>query len=178
MALILSGLIVLLPIGSNGDDPGSANESPLRVTPGAELARWETEVAENPGDANRIVVLAEVLANSGRVTESIPYFERAIELRPDDAQLRVAFGSALQRNGSYYDAELQLLRAVELDPDNISAAYYLAILYEGLPSPRMDEARRWYERTIEIDPDSVIAQQSAQRIEELSAEIATPTTGT
>lgn len=176
-ALILSGLIVLLPIGSDGGEPQSKNRPPQEVTPGAEVARWQTAVAENPDDVNQIVVLAEVLANSGRINEAIPWFERAIELRPEDAQLRVAFGSALQRNGSYFDAELQLLQAIELDPENIAAAYYLANLYEGMPNPRVDEARRWYERTIEIDSDSVIAEQAQERLDELDGVSATPSPG-
>ena len=154
----MSGLIVLLPIGTSGDTTGDENRPPIEVTPGAEVARWQTAVAENPDDANRIVVLAEVLANSGRINESIVWFERAIELRPDDAQLRVAFGRALQRNGSTFDAELQLTRAFELDPENVSAAFYLASLYDGMGEARRAEAVDWYERTIEIDPESVIAE--------------------
>jgi cytochrome c-type biogenesis protein CcmH/NrfG len=177
-ALILSGLIVLLPIGTDDDDRLARNRPVIEVTPGAEVARWETAVAENPEDANRIVVLAEVLANSGRINESIPWFERAIELRPDDAKLRVAFGRALQRGGSDFDAELQFKRAIELDPQNVSAAYYLAILYENLPQPRMNDARVWYERAIEIDPDSIIADQARSRLDELNGVDATPTPGT
>lgn len=177
-ALILSGLIVLLPVGFGEDSSDEVVRPPQEVTPGAELSRWQTAVAENPEDANRVVVLAEVLANSGRIHEAIPWFERAIELRPDDAQLRVAFGSALQRAGANFDAELQLRRAVELDPENIAAAYYLAILYEGMPTPRVDEARRWYERAIEIDPDSVIAAQARNRLDELDTDESTRAPGT
>lgn len=177
-ALILSGLIVLLPIGGSENRSSDENRPPIEVTPGAEVSRWQTAVAENPDDANRIVVLAEVLANSGRINESIPWFERAIELRPDDAQLRVAFGRALQRHGAAFDAELQLVRAIELDPDNVSAAFYLATLFDGMGEDRRSDALEWYTRTIEIDGDSVIADQARLRLDELTGVSATPTPST
>lgn len=164
-ALVLSGLIILLPFGNSNRSPNDG--ATIRVTPGAEISRLETAVASNPDDVNSMIVLAEVLANSGRLNESYPWFEEAVARKPDDSALRTAFGRALQRGGSWFDAELQFMRAVELDPENDSAAYYLGLLYEGMPEPRVDEALRWYQRAVDIDPGSIIAEQSLARIAEL-----------
>jgi cytochrome c-type biogenesis protein CcmH/NrfG len=174
-ALVLSGLITLLPLGGDEDAEPFSNQASIQVTPGQEVSRLETAIAEQPNDVRNIVVLAEVLANSGRLNESFPWFERAIAINPSDAQVRIAFGRALHRAGSWFDAELQYLRAAELEPDNVAAAFYLASLYEEMPQPRIDKAMTWYERAIEIDPDSVIAEQSRQRLEELN-DLATPAT--
>jgi cytochrome c-type biogenesis protein CcmH/NrfG len=161
--LLASSVLILIPFGSFGDDD-NGDDDVLRVTPGAEVSRLETVIAENPADVDSMVVLAEVLANSGRISESIPWFERAIEARPDDATLRLAFGRALQRAGSDFDAELQLKRAVDLDPNDPANAFYLALFYESQEPAMVDEAREWYQRAIDADPESVIAGQARDRM--------------
>lgn len=161
--LLASSLLILIPFGMGGGD-NDVDDDVLRVTPGAEVSRLETAIAANPDDVDSMVVLAEVLANSGRTTESIPWFERAIEQQPDDATLRLAFGRALQRAGTDFDAELQLKRAVELGPDDPSNAFYLALFYETREPPKLDEAREWYQRAIDADPESVIAGQARDRM--------------
>jgi cytochrome c-type biogenesis protein CcmH len=169
--LLLSSLVILIPLGSGGDDD---DDAVILVTPGAEVARLETAIAENPDDIDSIVVLAEVLANSGRIAESIPWFERALERRPEDATLRLAFGRALQRAGNDFDAELQLTRAVELDPNNPAPAFYLGLFHESRQPPDLGQAREWYQRAADTNPDSVIAGQARDRLAALSP-TATPT---
>jgi cytochrome c-type biogenesis protein CcmH/NrfG len=169
IVLMIGGGAAGIVIGtgsSSDDDSGNIDgEQPsVRVTPGEEVARLETVVAKNPNDVDSIRVLAEVLANSGRITDSVPWFENAIALRPDDADLRLAFGRALQRSGSWYDAELQLKRAAELDPTSANAAFYLGQLYENMPEPRVNDARTWYQRAVDLEPDSVVAQQARDRL--------------
>jgi cytochrome c-type biogenesis protein CcmH/NrfG len=161
--LLASSVLILIPFGWDGDDD-VVDDDVLRVTPGAEVSRLETVIAENPDDVDSMVVLAEVLANSGRIAESIPWFERAAQHRPDDATLRLAFGRALQRAGNDFDAELQLTRAVELDPANPAGPFYLALFYETREPPKLDEAREWYQRAIDAEPESVIAGQARDRL--------------
>jgi cytochrome c-type biogenesis protein CcmH/NrfG len=172
--LLAGSVLFLIPIGG-GDDSG--DDDVLRVTPGAEVSRLETVIANNPEDIDSMIVLAEVLANSGRINESIPWFERAIEARPEDPTLRIAFGRALQRADNTFDAEIQLKRAVELDPASASAAFYLALFYETREPPMADEAREWYQRAIDAEPGSVIAGQAEERLAALdpaASPVATP----
>jgi tetratricopeptide (TPR) repeat protein len=169
ITLMVAGGAAGILIGSgnstaNVDGSVDGEEPSVRVTPGAEVARLETVVAEHPDDVDSMRVLAEVLANSGRVTESVPWFERAIGLRPEDADLRLAFGRALQRAGNWYDAELQVKKATDLDPQSAGAAFYLGQIYENRPNPALDEASTWYKRAAELDPGSVIAQQAHDRL--------------
>jgi len=159
--LLASSVLILIPFGDDNDD---SDDDVLRVTPGAEVSRLETAIAANPDDIDTIVVLAEVLANSGRINESIPWFEQAIAARPDDSTLRIAFGRALQRANNWFDAELQFKRAVELEPDSAAPAFYLALFYESSEPPRHDDAREWYQRAVDAEPDSVIAGQARDRL--------------
>lgn len=162
--LVVGSLAVIIPIDDRSSNQADLNDAAVQVTPGAEVARLETAVATNPNDVDSMIVLAEVLANSGRVSSAISWFERAIEERPADATLRVAFAAALLRSGNYYDAEVQYRRAAELDATDPEPAYYLGRLYEQMPEPQADAAREWYERAIEIAPDSLIAEQARERL--------------
>lgn len=176
IGLLMIGSVAAVFSSSGDSDNIELREEPaVRITPGEEVSRLETVIAEHPEDADSIVVLAEVLSNSGRVSVSVPWYERAVELRPDDATLRIAFGRALQRNRGYFDAEVQFKQALEVDPDHQAAAFYLANLYEKMPTPRIAEAREWYKRTIEADPDSVIAGQARDRLAELAEPDVAPT---
>lgn len=173
---LVLGTLGVIVSGRGGSSPNSSNsaDGPARITPGSEVNKLETQVALNPDDAQSISILAEVLANSGRVAEAIPWYEKAVAQQPEDEQLRLAFGRALARNGSAFDAELQLQKAVDLAPTDPLAAYYLAQLYDQMSPSRLADARAWYQKAIDINPDSVVATQARQRLSELDA---TPTTG-
>lgn len=174
VALMIGGTLAsILPIGGSSDD--SSTESPaIQVTPGAEVAKLETQVAANPSDADTIVVLSEVLANSGRLSESYQWYERAVSLRPEDADLRLAFGRALLRGEQWFDAELQLTRANELDPANAATAFALGQLADQRPGGDQSVARDWYQQSIDRDPASLMAQQARTRLAELGVDPATP----
>jgi cytochrome c-type biogenesis protein CcmH/NrfG len=172
--LVIGSIAAVFSTAGSVDDP---NEPAVMITPGEEVSRLETQVAEDPTNADAMVILAEVLANSGRGAASIPWFERAISLRADDPQLRIAFGRALQRNGDFFDAEVQFRRALELDGNRQAAAFHLGSLYEQRDNADLDQAREWYQQAIDFDPDTVIAGQARERLATLNGSaspVATP----
>ena len=172
--MLLGTFVTLLPPSGPGNDGLERQDASVQVTPGAEVARLETQVSRNPDDIDAMVVLAEVLANSGRSTEAVPWFERAIASRPDDAQLRLAFARTLMRMGSWYDAELQLLAAYDSASDDASVAYYLGELYETRTQPDLVSAVNWYGKAVELDPGSVVANQAQDRLTTLGPATGSP----
>lgn len=126
-----------------------------------------TAVAQNPDDAEGMLLLANLLGNSGRLNEAIPWYERVLEIRPDDVAARLDFARALADSGFAADAELQFKRAIELDASSQDAHFYLAELYRAQEPPRIDEAVAAYQRAIEIDPSTFIAQQADQTLRQL-----------
>lgn len=166
---LLAGTLVVIPFdelfGLNDDDP-----SQNIVDPNDDLIEEQMVVVEeNPEDVGAVLLLANILGNSGRLNEAIPYYEQAIELAPDDPSVRLDFARALADGGLGPDAELQFQRVLETKPDSQEAVYYLAELYMGWDPPREDEARTLYEESIELDPDSFIAEQAATRLSSMPA---------
>lgn len=169
VALLILGLFV----ASTGEIFGTSDDADPTPDADAEIQRLQTAVAVNPDDLASTAVLATILSNQGRASEAIPLYERLIEADPNDGRTRLAFGIALFRSGNPFDAEIQLLKAHELTPDRPDAAYYLGQLYEGRENPDFDAAREWYQRAIDIAPDSLTAEQAGQRLAELDGS-ATP----
>lgn len=176
-AIAMVGVLVLgLVVASSGELFGMSDEADPTPDAEAEIERLQTAVATNPDDLASTAVLATILSNQGRASEAIPLFERLIEADPNDGRTRLAFGIALFRSGNPFDAEIQLKRANELTPERPDAAYYLGQLFEERADPDLDAAREWYQRAVDIDPESLTADQARQRLAELDGGVsASPT---
>jgi cytochrome c-type biogenesis protein CcmH/NrfG len=143
------------PISVNEDEPDAYEES-LR-----------TQVAENPNDAAALAQLANYLAQAGRLSEAIGFYEKALELDPEDWDVRLDFARSLAEGGKRTDAEFQFKKIVVGQPGNAQAHYYFAELYRNWLPPRNAEAAAEYQRTIEVGPETYVAELAAQALKEL-----------
>jgi tetratricopeptide (TPR) repeat protein len=166
---------VALVIGTALESRSGGNNGVVDDRPGEELARLQTAVANDPEDVDSMAVIANILANSGRVDESIAWYERAVSGNPDDGDLRLAFGLALFQLGNDFDAELQLQRAHDMLPGTASPSFYLGQLYERRAVPDLEAATRYYRQAVEIAPDSIVGQQAQARLDDLESPSSTPT---
>jgi len=132
------------------------------------IAEQETVVAQNPDDVNELVFLANLLGNTGRVTEAVPYYEKAVQLAPEDYGIRLDFARTLKDAGLNADAETQFLAVLKADPENQTAHYYLAELYQTWEPPRTEEAIAHYRRAVEIDMTTFIAQLAQDKLDALA----------
>lgn len=165
---LIGGALVALPFDSLFDDEDPGNAENLN-NPNEELiAEQKKVVEENPEDVDAILLLANILGNSGRLDEAIPYYEQAADLAPEDSSIRLDFARTLADGGLQQDAELQFQKALELDPENQEAMYYLAELYFAWTPPRTEEAMALLEQSIAINPDSFIAEQAQRQLDSIS----------
>ncbi|MBA2760131.1 MAG: tetratricopeptide repeat protein [Chloroflexia bacterium] len=172
---MVAGSLAVLPLDSifGGGDPENARNL---ANPNEELIQdLMADVENDPDNVDAILLLANVMGNSGRLPEAIPYYEQALDAAPDDASVRLDFARALADGGLQQDAELQFERALEMQPENQEAMYYLADLYLAWNPARTDDAVSLLEQSIGIDPDAFIAEQAQQQLDSLSA---TPPSGT
>ena len=171
---LLAGTLVLIPFDElfGLNDAENAENIP---NPNEDVIEDQMAVVEeNPDDIDAVLLLANILGNSGRLDEAIPYYEQAIDLAPEDASIRLDFARSLADGDLKQDAELQFQRVLEMNPDSQEALYYLAELYMSWEPPRTEDARSLYEQSIGIDPDSFIAQQAQDRLSSIGA---TPSAG-
>lgn len=172
--IVLSGLVVcsMLAVALVTIDFSSLwgeGDDDVIVDPNADLiADQQTVVAQNPEDVDQVLLLANLLANTGRMPEAMDWYERAIDLAPDDNSIRLDFARSLQTNNMPTDAEAQFLRVLEADPNSISGHYYLAKLYMDWKPQRREEARQHYDRVLEINPESFLAEQARVELQSMN----------
>lgn len=165
-ALLLGLLVAVIPTGDEPESTGQMGQT-VAITPGAEEARMRQRLANDPNDVDAMLVLADLMANTGNGPEAIRLYERAIEQRPDDARLRIALGDLLRRYNHQYDAEIQLKKARELAPNDPEPTYLLGVLYAQARPPQKEQAREMFQAVIDSAPDSIYAQRSREQIEQL-----------
>ncbi len=168
-AILLSLLIVVLPSSFGGGGGPSNSNHTVQVTPGAEEAQMRARLAKDPKDVNAMIILADLLANTGQGTEAIQWYDKAVQLKPDDVSLRVAFGTVLMQYQFYLDAELQLKKANELNPNDPQPLYLLGQLYENETPSKPVQALAMYRQAASVQPDSVYANLANGRITALEA---------
>jgi cytochrome c-type biogenesis protein CcmH/NrfG len=153
--------------GSNDDSNVDANDTTDEY--GASL---RDDATKHPDDPETLAALANYLAMTGQLTEAIGLYEKALALKPDDWDLRLDFARSLSDGGKRNDAELQFKKVIGAQPTNAQAHYFLAELYRNWVPARNDDAAAEYRRTIEVGPDTYVAEESAQALQELG--FATP----
>ncbi len=175
VGFLVLGTVAVLGVSLFGSDDTS--DDGVSDTVQEETSRLETAVASNPEDGDAAAILANIYVSQGNIAGAIPLFERATAARPDDGNLRLSFGIALLRNQSILDARVQLEKALVLLPESAAPSYYLGQLEQSKENPDDEAARAWYEQAIEIAPESRLAEQARERINELDGIVATPTPG-
>lgn len=169
--LLFALIIAVLPSGGGGNDgTGSANSNTtVQVTPGAKEAEMRARLDKNPNDVDAMIILADLLANSGRGTESIQWYDKAVQARPNDASLHIAFGTVLMQYTYNLDAKLQFQKAHDLIPKDPQPLYMLGQLFEHQDKPDLAQARDMYTQAEAADPGSVYAGLAKSRLAELDA---------
>ncbi len=153
----------------SGGDDGGGNSVEIDAAVGDS---FRSTAEANPSDPVAAAAYANYLANTGELASAIPWYEKAISLAPNDANLRIDFARSLTSGDMNGDAELQFQQAIQLAPENAEAHYYLAEVYYGMNPKRLVAAIDEYERTVQLAPDSFIAQRAQERLVELG--VATP----
>lgn len=168
--LIFTALEAVLPdlAGGGSSDDDLIFNPPIEMTPGGQEAEMRERLEKDPNDVNAMLVLADLLANTGRGGEAIPWYEQAIQHRPDDYNLRIAFGRTLMQARFPLDAQLQFERARELAPTNPEPVFLLGQLFMESDPPREDQAREMYEEVLRLAPDSTYAERAQDQLDKLN----------
>jgi cytochrome c-type biogenesis protein CcmH/NrfG len=167
LGLGVIGPVIIDAFDSATDGGGNATE----VGESVEIAFRSTAEA-NPDDPQAALALANYLANTGKLSDAIPWYENAIQISPDDAAIRLDFARSLASGEMNGDAELQFQKAIELDPQDPQAHFYLGELYYAMEPQRTVDAIDEYETTIQLGPESFVAQRANERLAALG--VATP----
>lgn len=82
-----------------------------------------------------------------------------------EAKTQVAFGITVAQRGLWREATYRFERAIEIDPSYPAAYNNLAIAYEQ--SGRVEDARKAYEKALELDSKNALIRQNYDLFREI-----------
>jgi tetratricopeptide (TPR) repeat protein len=112
------------------------------------LKTYERTAAQNSGlasDPGAFTDFGALLSSNGRVTEALPYLEKAVGMAGTDTRARRELAKAYLSLNRPADARTQLEAAVELAPQEAPGHYLLAQVYrkQGLADKAREEEEKY-----------------------------------
>ena len=101
--------------------------------------------------------LGSLLQKQGKTGEALEHYQKALEINPDLDELYSPTATLLAARGDLLGAVRLFAESVQRRPDSPLAAYNLAVTLERLG--RIDDARTYYARALELDPNLAAARQ-------------------
>ena len=87
----------------------------------------------------------------GRMSDAVPYFEKALQLSPDHLIALENLGNAYRQLKQWEDARKILEHAVEVGPQDSEASYSLAMVYAQFNDT--ERAHEYLQRALKLRPD-------------------------
>jgi Flp pilus assembly protein TadD len=109
-------------------------------------------------DFYRIVDRASTLSESGKLSEALAEWKKAVELDPEDGRARYNLALAYDRSGQLAEATQEYTRSLDISPNNDSACTNLGVIM--VSQGRLDEAVEWFRKALEIDPRNAKAESN------------------
>ncbi len=109
------------PAGTNPPPMGGPNAQSLPeghppIDSGAVIKQMQEMAAQNPKDAEIRLKLANFLYDQRQYTQSIEWYERALELEPNNVNARTDLGTAFFYTGRPQDALQEYRKSLKIDP--------------------------------------------------------------
>lgn len=121
-----------------------------------EITLYQSTLAKNPSSWVAQLNLGTVLCNAGRVEESLPHLQRALELKPDYPETLNSLGDVLNQLGRSREARPLLERAVQIRPRFAVAHNTLGATLMALGQPA--EGITQFQRALDLEPNLFVAR--------------------
>jgi tetratricopeptide (TPR) repeat protein len=119
----------------------------------SDVALWQRAVAAARPSYYAETELAIELVADGSYAESLPHFERAVQINPRWSRAQANYGFALYLEGDANAATQRFERALEIEPNpNAASEWHLYYARSLAAVGRPEEAIAHYQRQIELDP--------------------------
>lgn len=135
----------------------------------AALQELQERIEADPTDAEAWRILGGYFLTARDYPRAAEAFAAVLEFHEDDAETRANLGMALLYQGLVRVARAQLIEALVLDDSLAEAHLNLGITYSHASPASLDVARDEWERTIELAPDSDLANQAQDYLDAYTA---------
>lgn len=89
---------------------------------------------------------------SGRFTDAVAYYQKAIDIMPLAIEPRMALVTPAAQLGNWDQVQAQYVKVLEIDPNHSTANYRLGLIYYGKKD--YDKAFKYFEKVVNLYPFS------------------------
>ena len=105
------------------------------------------------------VQLGEIYLRQQMLGRAADVLHQALEIEPDRVEARLVLAEVLATEGRFFDSRQEIQQVLLTDPDGIPADARMKVGYllgiAGGMLPNLEEAKRQFEKVLEVNPDHV-----------------------
>ena len=116
------------------------------------------KITADPKDTASLLELGNLYFDSGDYTTARTFMQKVVDIDPNNVDALVGLGAAQFNTGDAAAAKTSWTKATELSPKDQEAWFDLGFLYLNQNPPDMDQVRLNWNKVLEIDPTTKIAQ--------------------
>lgn len=131
----------------------------------ADIRAAVERVKAEPENAALNVQAGNILFDSGRFSEAIPYYQKALSREPNNPDVMVDLGVCYFNLEDYRKAQEQFERALKIDPRHINALYNMGVV--SVQFKEINKLIEYWGMLREVAPNSPQAQRAQMILNEL-----------
>lgn len=152
MCVLTCLVTVVLAAYSHAAEPSGASISDVDSPNQSEISRYEAIVGREPGNADALAKLADLLYSNHRSGEAVPLWRKALSLNPALVEPRWSLGVVYWERGDLDAAKSAYLEVLARDPGHVNSRINLAALYRQ--KGQLRDAETEYRSILKMRPDA------------------------
>ncbi len=138
----------------------------------ADIQAAQSRVDSEPNSAETNTHLANLLFDSGRFQEAIPYYKKSLSIDANNPDVTVDLGVCYFNLNDMQEAKSHFQKALAIAPDHINGLYNMGVVSVQLGE--VNELIQYWSRLREVAPNSEQAVRAGQILEEIHSQVADP----
>ncbi len=172
-AVVGIGFATIQVVGAIGGGSAAPTAAPVAQAsaPAVDLAKIGTlmeKLSANPKDTVTLMGLANEYYAGEQFTDAGNWLDKVLAIEPENVQALLARGAVSFNLNDLSTAESTWKKVVAIDPKNVEAHYDLGFLYLNSATPDWAGVDREWNKVIELDPSSQLAQTVRSHLDSLA----------
>jgi len=143
----------------------SAEEHNHPMPSEADIQAVANQLKQKPEDPVLNAHMGNMLFDSGRYSEAIPYYQNALKKEPNNPDVIVDLGVCYFNMEEFQKAKEQFDLAVTIDPQHVNALYNLGVV--AVQTGEIDRLIEYWGRLREVAPNSPQSQRATQILNQI-----------
>ena len=135
----------------------------------AMIEEVSNQLKQDPNNVTLNVQMGNLLFDSQKFSEAVPYYETALKFEPDNPDVIVDLGVCYFNLDEFKKAKGFFQQALDINPNHVNALYNIGVVAVRLKE--MDVLMESWSKLVEVAPGSPQAAQASQILDEIHSNV-------